>query len=281
MFLPVWALAITLAPGTLEVPRVAATIPPLAAVARELAGPDARVVLLLPAGASPHTFEPTPGTAAALSGARVVFAVGYGLDDWAVGLARAAGMPRVVRVDAGVNLRRAGGRVDPHYWLSAENGKRIARNIEAELERVLPVPRATLLGRLERLEARLNAADAEVRNTLAPLPVRDIATFHDAFRYFADAYGLRVVAVFERWAGREPSARDVAEFQSAVRRSGTRVLFGEPQSSLDPVRPIARDLGCTLSLLDEMGGTPGREDLAGLLLFDARQIAAGLGRGRS
>ena len=281
MLLPAWALAMTLAPGPLEVPRLAATIPPLAAVARELAGLDGRIVLLLPAGASPHTFEPTPGTAAALSGARVVFAAGYGLDDWSIGLARTAGVPRVVRVDAGVKLLRAGGRVDPHYWLSAENGKRIARNIEKELERVLPVPRASLLDRLARLEARLDAADAEVRKTLASLPVRDIATFHDAFRYFADAYGLRVVAVFERWAGREPSAREVARFQSAVRRSGARVIFGEPQSSLDPVRPIARDLGCSLSMLDEMGGAPGREDLAALLLFDARQIAAGLGRGRS
>jgi ABC-type Zn uptake system ZnuABC Zn-binding protein ZnuA len=281
MLLPAWALAMTLAPGALEVPRLAATIPPLAAVARELAGLDGRVVLLLPPGASPHTFEPTPGTAAALSGARVVFAAGYGLDDWSIGLARMAGVARVVRVDAGVKLLRAGGRVDPHYWLSAENGKRIARNIEKELERVLPVPRASLLDRLARLEARLDAADAEVRKTLATLPVRDIATFHDAFRYFADAYGLRVVAVFERWAGREPSAREVARFQSAIRRSGTRVLFGEPQSSLDPVRPIARDLGCSLSVLDEMGGTPGREDIAGLLLFDARQIAAGIGNGRS
>lgn len=54
MFLPAWALAMTLAPRTLEVPRVAATIPPLAAVARELAGPDARVnaLLVIPAAAA-------------------------------------------------------------------------------------------------------------------------------------------------------------------------------------------------------------------------------------
>jgi zinc transport system substrate-binding protein len=106
------------------------------------------------------------------------------------------------------------------------------------------------------------------------MPSRRIATVHEAFGYFADAYGLEVAAVFEPFPGLEPSPRFVVEFQKKVRASGIRVVFTEPQLSLDALRPIARDLGVTLAVLDPLGGLPGREGFTELPLFDARAIAA-------
>jgi ABC-type Zn2+ transport system substrate-binding protein/surface adhesin len=70
----------------------------------------------------------------------------------------------------------------------------------------------------------------------------------------------------------------VVEFQEKVRVAGVRVLFTEPQLSLEALRPIARDLGVTLAVLDPLGGLPGRESLVELLLFDARAIAAAVRR---
>jgi len=123
-------------------PKVGATIFPIYDIARQVAGPIADVVLILPPGASPHTFEPTPAAVRSLSGARTLFVIGHGLDDWAARLARGAGVPRLVRVDADIALRRvAGGQrgsVDPHYWLSIRNGEAIARTVAAELERLAP-----------------------------------------------------------------------------------------------------------------------------------------------
>jgi ABC-type Zn2+ transport system substrate-binding protein/surface adhesin len=115
-----------------------------------VAGPVADVILILPPGASPQTFEPTPSAVRGLSGARTLFVIGHGLDDWAARLARGAGVPRLVRVDAGLALRREGGHeggpVDPHYWLSIRNGEVIARTVAAELERlVIPAATAKLL----------------------------------------------------------------------------------------------------------------------------------------
>jgi ABC-type Zn2+ transport system substrate-binding protein/surface adhesin len=66
----------------------------------------------------------------------------------------------------------------------------------------------------------------------------------------------------------------VQEFQRTVRATGVRVLFTEPQLSVAPLRPIARDLGVTLSVLDPLGGVSGRETYVDLMLFDARQVAA-------
>jgi ABC-type Zn uptake system ZnuABC Zn-binding protein ZnuA len=254
--------------------KVAATIFPVYDIARQVAGPVAQVVLVLPPGASPHTFEPTPAGVRALAGARALFVVGHGLDAWAARLARGAGVSRLVQVDAGIALRRVDGAVDPHYWLSAPNAAVIAGVVAAELERLAPARGREIQEALAAYRARLDAADAEVRRLLADLPSRRIATVHEAFGYFADAYGLEVAAVFEPYPGLEPSPRFVIEFQKKIRASGVRVLFTEPQLSVEALRPIARDLGVTLAVLDPLGGLPAREGFIELLLFDARAVAA-------
>jgi ABC-type Zn uptake system ZnuABC Zn-binding protein ZnuA len=274
------ALAVSVISAAAASPRVAATIFPISDIVRQVAGSAADVVLVLPPGASPHTFEPTPATVRALSGASLLFVVGHGLDDWAARLARGGGVPRLVPVDAGIRLRRADDGVDPHYWLSAPNGKRIARTVAAELERLAPDRRPAIQRSLAAYLARLDATDAEIRRLLADLPTRRIATVHDAFGYFAGTYGLEIVTTFEPYPGREPGPRFVVEFQRRIRASGVRVVFTEPQLSVGALAPIARDLGVSLGVLDPLGGLPGREGYLELLLFDARAVAAAA-RGRT
>ena len=258
-----------------ETPRVGATIFPLFDIVREVGGPAVEPAVVLPPGASPHTFEPRPGAAKALAHAAVLFRIGHGLDDWAVRMAEASGVSRVVTVDAGVRLRRfADGGVDPHYWLAGQNGKAIARAVAAELVKLLPGQRAGIEARLSAYLQRLDATDAEVRRILKDLPTRSIATLHDGFGYFADAYGLKVAAVFEPSGAREPGPRSVAEFERRVREAKLKAIFAEPQLSHDVVGAIARDLNAAVSTLDDLGGVPGRESYTELLLFDARQIAA-------
>jgi ABC-type Zn uptake system ZnuABC Zn-binding protein ZnuA len=257
-------------------PKIGATIFPLYDIAREVAGPVADVVLILPPGASPHTFEPTPAAIRSLSDARTLLVVGY----WAMRLAQGAGVPRVVRVDADVPLRRYPGHdpasIDPHYWLSLRNGKAIARTVAAELELLAPDRVAELRSSLAAYLARLDAADAGIRALLANLPSRRIATFHDAFGYFAAAYDLEVAAVFAPYPGLEPGPRFVIEFQEKIRASPIRVVFSEPQLSIDSIRPLAHDLGVTISMLDPLGGVPGREGYIETALFNAHQVAAAL-----
>jgi ABC-type Zn uptake system ZnuABC Zn-binding protein ZnuA len=278
---PLFGPAPACAEGAASKPKVGATIFPLYDIARQVAGPVADVILVLPPGASPHTFEPTPAAVRSLSGAETLLVIGHALDDWAVRLARGAAVSRLVSVDAGLALRREGGRerdpVDPHYWLSIRNGEAIARTVATELERLAPDRAVDIRGTLAAYLARLDTADREIRRLLDGLPTRRIATFHDAFRYFADAYGLEVAAVFEPYPGREPGPRFVVAFQQKVRATGVRVIFSEPQLSVDVIRPIARDLGVAISVLDPLGGVPGREGYVETMLFNARQVAAALG----
>jgi ABC-type Zn uptake system ZnuABC Zn-binding protein ZnuA len=246
-------------------------------IVREVGAGVVDAVVVLPPGASPHTFEPTPSGIRNLAGADLLFMIGHGLDDWAARLAWGADVRRTVIVDRGVALRERGGSVDPHYWLSIANARTIAATVAGELEGLAPARRPEIGRALAGYLAQLDAADAEIRRLLAQPARRRIATFHDAFGYFADAYGLDVVATFEPYPGKEPGPRFVQDFQRTVRAAGVRVVFTEPQLALAPLRPIAADLGVTLSVLDPLGGVPGRESYIDLMLFDARQVAAATG----
>jgi ABC-type Zn uptake system ZnuABC Zn-binding protein ZnuA len=281
----VLGLVVTTVGAAQAKPKVAATIFPLYDIAREVAGAAADVVLVLPPGASPHTFEPTPAAVRNLAGCDALLMIGYGLDDWAARIAEGAGVRRALVVDGGIALRHPAGEAepgtearrsaaDPHYWLSIPNGKAIAATVAGELERLAPERRDEIHRTLAAYAAKLDAADQEIRRLLADLPTRKIATFHDAFGYFADAYGLEVAATFEPFPGSEPGPRFVEEFQRTIRATGIRVLFTEPQLSVAPLRPIARDLGVTLSMLDPLGGVPGRASYVELMLFNARQVSA-------
>jgi ABC-type Zn uptake system ZnuABC Zn-binding protein ZnuA len=264
--------------------KVAATIFPVYDIVRQVAGGSVDVVLLLPPGASPHTFEPTPAAVRNIAGAQTLFVIGHGLDDWAARTARGAGVMHIVPVDDGIALRQfseasndAGPQaVDPHYWLSIANGMTIARTVATEIERLVPERRDEVERALAGYVMKLEAADLEIRRLLANAPTRRIATFHDAFGYFAAAYSLDVVATFEPFPGKEPGPRFIQEFQRKVRAAGIRVLFSEPQLSVEAIRPIARDAGVTISVLDPIGGVPDRESYIALMLFNAQQVAAAL-----
>ncbi len=272
--------------------QVAATIFPLYDLVRQVAGEHAKVVLLVPPGASPHTVAFTPGTVRQLAGSQCLFVIGHGLDDWAAQLAEHAGVTRTVAVDARIALRAAkheehghGGRqvqtahqdaLDPHYWLAIPHAQQIVQTIATALSTLDPAGRKAYEQRAAAYDQQLQAADDAIRRMLADLPRRDVAFFHPAFTYFAAAYGLRIVATFEEAPGREPGPQRVAAFLRRVRTHRLRALFIEPQLDTGPITSLARDLGVTLHELDPLGGPAGRESYLAMMHYNATRIAAAL-----
>lgn len=275
---------------TPQVPGVAATIFPLYDIVREIGGPDIRAFVILPPGASPHTFDASPRAVKDLAQATAIFRIGHGLDDWSAAMAQSAGVGTIVTVDDGIVLRRFApnesdpdhptpGNIDPHYFLTIRNAKQIAGTVELALSRVAPLAAQRFAARRWAYLRRLERIELEIQGMMSDLPIRKIATFHNAFGYFAQEYGLKIAATFEPFPGQEPGPRDIIAFERSVRENGLKVIFAEPQMSTDGIAPVARDLGVRLSMLDDMGGVPGRESYIDMMLFNARQIAAACGRG--
>lgn len=244
---------------------IAVTSFPLQDVVASVAGPDVRVITVMPPGANAHTFEPTPAAVRALSGASVIYAIGHGFDDWIDTLLADAHVQKVV-VDRGIELRETAehegegeeedehGPVDPHYWLVARNMAEVARTVASDLSTRFPDRRAEFAANLAATEARLMAADAEVARLLSEAPRKDIVTLHDAWYYFAEAYGLTIVGSFEPSAAREPSPRYLAELEKAVRGAGVSVVYKEPGMPTSGLEAFAADNGLRIVALDTVEG---------------------------
>lgn len=265
--------------------HVAATIFPLADIIRNIAGSTAQVIQILPAGASPHTFDLTPGKVKELQKARIIFKIGV-VDDWIDGVGESAPAAEIVSVQNHITLKpfqadahhHDGAEMahsrefDPHYWLDARNGVVMARNICASLSALDPEHVALYAENSRRYQRELLRLDDELKKACAALKNNKIIVFHDGWRYFAAAYGLEIIAVFQPAPGREPAPRDLQKLYALARTAKIKAIFSEPQLPTASLEPLLEDLGLRLFILDPLGGAFPGDSYAGLLRRNVRNI---------
>lgn len=282
--------------------QVVATIFPLADLVREIGGGQVSVLTLLPAGANPHTWEPTPGEMRRVARADLVVSVGAGLDDWVGKLvdaqrrkirrvAIAEGMPLLPGgcSHAGESGHEAhdhdhvhpgaGEGGDPHVWLDPRLLREHAVGaLEKALAELAPERASEFAERADRLRQQLAALETELATLLSPVRGKGYVAVHSAWQYFARRFGLREVAVIEPFPGREPSAREVVSVLARARREGVRVLVAEPQFNVKVAQQMARDLGGEALLLDPFGGpgVAGHESYGAILRTCARRLREAL-----
>ncbi len=263
--------------------RVAATIFPLYDVARVVGAGEIDVQLIVPPGASPHTFTFTPQGVRAIQGSQVIFAVGQGLDTWIADVQSSIPGSRVVTVDRNVQLRHMGedsehedehghGEYDPHYYLSLVQMQEVTRTIAATFKELKPESSALFEARATAYVAELQALHRETADTLAPLKGASIITLHDAWGYYAHEYDLHITGTFEPAAGEEPTPQYLSRLRAAIRLDGVKVLFGEPQLSGAALESFARDTNVTIAQLDPEGGLPGRETYLAQMRYNAQAL---------
>ncbi len=284
-----------------KAPTVAASIYPIYDITRNVAGSAVKVRLLLPPGASPHTFEPTPSILKELHSADVLYTVGHGADDWATNLLVDLGAVGVTvdnqvalheygeheddndyehgheeemheHGDEGTNDHKHEG-VDPHYWLSVPNAKQIARNIAEDMTVRWPNLSQQINANLSQYLIELDWADQEIRQTLENVENKQIVTLHGAWYYFAEEYGLEIVATFEPTPGREPTPQYLAALGHAVEDSGVSVIYSEPQLATDTLEPFVADHGIDITIIDPLGGVLERDSYINMMIFNAQTIA--------
>jgi zinc transport system substrate-binding protein len=283
---PVWLWGTVAIHSAAAAVHVVATIFPVADMVRQVGKDAVDVATLLPAGASPHTFEPTPAQMRAVAEAAVFVEVGAGLDTWAGKLRAAhAGPMIVITLAAGVPLLGAtegkgashGG--DPHIWLDPVLVRdHLVPAIASGLSQADPSHAAAFRAAAGEFEAALTQLDAEIRTTLAPATERSYVAFHSAWRYFAKRYDLREVGVVESFPGKEPSAQEIAAIVTKARAAHVRVLLIEPQFSPRLAEQVAQEIGAQLVTVDPLGGPrlPDRQHYLDLMRYNLRAFAKAL-----
>jgi len=149
-----------------------------------------------------------------------------------------------------------------HIWLDAENAALMIANLADGLIAALPQHEAAIAANRDAYVARLAALDAELTAALGDLPRKNIITFHEAFPYFANAYGLHVAAVITRDPDDALSPRQLAELCKTVQALGAPPLFVEPQYEDMAATTISRETGAPLFTLDPIVTGPADAPLA-------------------
>lgn len=234
-------------------PVITVTVEPLRYVTEAVAGDKFRVETLMPQGASPETYEPTPRQMMELDGSVMVLRIGtLGFEQTRLPQMTAE-MPDLKMVEAGKGIatlndeshthspKDAFGGKDPHVWMSPDNLRTMARNVCDALCETDTLHADYYRLRLALFEGEANAADAEIRKTLSTVTHRTFLIYHPALGYFAHSYGLRQIAV-ER-DGKEPSAAYLSELTGISRAEGVRIVFISKEHSGRAARRLAEETG--------------------------------------
>ena len=244
---------------------------------QRVGGDRVDVFSVVPAGADPHTYQPTPRDIQALQGARLAVWNGLGLDETAADLVAEQNLPDLTTVvlsegitplaggahDHGAEEHEAAGHeegdehghghagANPHLWLDPAYAVRYVERIRDALVEVDPANAETYRANAATYVGEINALDAWAKGEIATIPAerRKLVTFHDAFPYFAGHYGLELVGVVLKSPGREPSAQEVAQLVTEIRQHQIPTVYAEPQFNARILELAAKDAGVQVKRL--------------------------------
>ena len=281
----IFSLALLSAPAAFAQPSVTvvASIHPYAALIGEIAGANAEVVQLLPSGASPHTFDPTPQDVVQLASADLIIFNGV-LDAWLTDLVTASGTDApVLEVIKQLEFEPLAGdpdegeTVNPHIWLDPVLMQQAVPLIVEQLVKVDPEHAADYQANGKKVVRELDALEVELQGLLEPLQGAAFVPFHDAWPYFARRFNLNLVVEIEPAPGREPSPAYIAEALALTEESGAKAIFSEVELPARPAEVVAESAGLPLYILDPLGGGEKTQSYAAIMRYNANTVVTALG----
>lgn len=269
-------------------------------VVKNVAGNDVDLTVLVPAGQDPHSYQLTARQQAAVEDADIIFVNGFDLEESLLRTIEATATGPVIPVSAGIvprqfqagepvdEGRQGHGDRDPHVWMNVQNVLVWTDNIARVLDQADPDQADGYNARAETYSQQLKALDADIRQQIENIPAdrRKLVTDHDAFGYFADAYGLQIVGAVIPGLSTTTGANagDLASLVQIIDEAGVPAIFIGTTSS-DEIRRLvqavtaesARDIQVVTLYTGSLDspGTPA-DTYIGMMRFNTEQIVTGL-----
>ncbi|MBW2297862.1 MAG: zinc ABC transporter substrate-binding protein [Deltaproteobacteria bacterium] len=255
---------------------VSVSIAPQAFFIEKVGGDRISVHVLLPPGRSPATYAPTPLQVSNLMRSVLFFRIGVPFETALIpGIEQSAKQLKIVDTRKGITLRRMSrephlqkddgpaetqthaahghGGDDPHIWLDPSLVMIQAATMRDALVDVDPDGAEFYRDNYRVFAEELGLLDERIRKVLAPVQGARLLVFHPSFGYFADAYGLKQIAVEKE--GKAPKGKELAHLIKMARQENVRIIFVQPQfdrhaaekiaavidGAVIPLDPLARD----------------------------------------
>lgn len=270
--------------------NVVVSIYPLEDITKNIGGERVNVKTLIPAGASPHAFEPSPSEIKALTRADVFIKIGAGLEFWAERFVKGA-RKNIKVLDLSLSVPLEGivphyhdskyhgpeSGYDPHYWLDPVIARDIVDVITIELIRLDPAWKAFYIKNASLYKKKLSELHEEVKKHISRFNRKEFVALHPAWNYFSKRYGLKPLYIIEI-PQIEPRPQKIKEIVERLKNKKIKAVFSEPQINPQIAKAIAREAGVRVLFLDPIGSPTisGRDTYIDLILYNTRMLEEAL-----
>ena len=233
------------------------TITPLQAIIDEITMGDFNVEVIVPKGASPETFEPTPKQVTAFSDAEFIFSTGL-IDFEQSLIKRISGDAEIVNLSKDIELiagscshgnHKHKHGVDPHIWTSPRALRAMVTNAHDAIMTHYP-DSVKYIEATERLLERIDTLDSYCASRIEAANVEALMIYHPAYTYYARDYGIKQIAI--EHDGKEPSLRQTTDLIETAKNHDIKVILRQPQYSEDKVSAIANDADAEIIITDPL-----------------------------
>ncbi|WP_226988261.1 metal ABC transporter solute-binding protein, Zn/Mn family [Dehalococcoides mccartyi] len=235
--------------------KIAVSIVPLKEFTQQIAGDKAEVVLMVPPGAEPHTYQPLPSQMVDVSQADMYVKLGsdFGFEqNW---LSKILSLNHsMLVVDSSVNITLESGSegdgADPHIWLSPRNAIQMVKNITLGLMSLDPENQSYYAANRDAYLAKLEQLDNEITLAFSNLYNRTFLVFHPAWVYFARDYNLKELSI--EIEGKEPTPQQMIEIINMAIQNNISIVFASPQFSSRSAEAIASEIDGRVVMIDPL-----------------------------
>jgi ABC-type Zn uptake system ZnuABC Zn-binding protein ZnuA len=234
---------------------------------------------LVPIGASPETYQPTPQDIATLADARLLVENGSGIELWLQHTIATAGNPdlRILILSDGLQ------RIDhnPHLWMDPVLARAYVAKVARALSLMDPGHGGVYQQNARAYEQKLVSLQDEIAKAIATIPPqrRTMIVFHNAWQYYNNRFGIRTVGVIELAPGQEPNPSYIGSLVDLARKYNVRAVFSEPEYSPKIAQTLAKSAGIrTVSDLydDSIANNSRVHDYISMLRYDTGVIVRAL-----
>lgn len=236
-------------------PDVVATSTLIADWTARVGGDHIDLVGILAPGADPHVYEPVPQDTIALEEAELILYNGYNLEPNLIRLMTATGIrARTVAVGEIISPLTVSDETqtvpDPHVWGNVQNVVEIVELIRDELIQLVPEQQTHFTQNASVFIDELTRLDDWIQQQIATIPInqRQLVTTHDAFQYYAAAYGLTIAGTLIGISTEEqPSAQTVQRLAETIQQLAVPAIFAETTLNPQLIQTVAEEAGVTLA----------------------------------
>jgi ABC-type Zn uptake system ZnuABC Zn-binding protein ZnuA len=275
---------------------VVTTVSPITNIVYNVGGERIALTGIVPEGTNSHTFEPAPSDAKLLAQADLIFVNGLKLEEPTLALAEAnkrAGAEIVLLGEQTItpdqyqydfSFPKEGGSPNPHLWPNPLHALRYAEIVRDALSKRDPDGAGYYTKNYGAFKARIDALDQAIKATVDSIPEanRKLLTYHDSFAYFAPRYGMTVIGAIQPADFAEPSAQEVAQLITQLKREKVPAIFGSevfPSTVLDQIGTEAEVRFVDTLRDDDLPGKPGdaSHSYLGMMVENLKTMASALG----